>query len=384
MAKLVAIPYVAVVMLAGGIMIWRSRKTPVTEPVLPRRIACIALIGAGAVSVFVTARTYILTGMPTIGPDALFALWQALGLHLREPVGTLQWSAPHDWSSQPGVLLDLALRPTHHMWTMVITWIGNAWLWLGALAFIVFIAQRRRRHTMQPPILPLSMLALCGLLMLFSIGWANRGGDGNYFLYALFPGLIILAGIAFSRLSTLTTRVIIIACLPFFIAFQAVYSFTSAGWTPGTRAFDLHFGQGWRNLHSLRKQSPGEAGLSVISAWLAAEPKLPRVVGYVQEPADFLLPARFEHLNMVLYSHPEYLADSDHFLYFLRTAKIDYLILPLVDIHESPAPRPAVFEAARQWEKLPGVHRIDDTRYMMLDLRSLTLPKFTEITEGPR
>jgi hypothetical protein len=52
---------------------------------------------------FLTARTFVLTGMPTIGPDALFALWQTLGLHLHAPAGTLQWSKPHDWSSQPSV-----------------------------------------------------------------------------------------------------------------------------------------------------------------------------------------------------------------------------------------------------------------------------------------
>jgi hypothetical protein len=382
MAKLVAIPYVAVVVLAGGIMIWRARKTPVIEPALPRRIACITLAGAGVVSIFVTARTFVLTGMPTIGPDALFALWQALGLHLREPVGTLPWSAAHNWSSQPGVLFDIAFRPYHDMATSVITWIGNAWLWLGALAFIALLVQHRRMT--QPSVLPLSMLALCGLFMLFGVGWTNRGGDGNYFIYALLPGLIVLSRIVFSRLSIPAISVIMIACLSFFIAFQAAYSFNSAGWTCGTRAFDLQFNHGWRNLRSLRKRSLDAAGLSIISSYLAADPKLPRVVGYVQEPEDFLLPARFEHPIMLSYSRPEYLADSEPFLHFLRVAKIGYLILPLPETEQKLEPSPAVLEAARQWEKLPGVRRIDDTRYMMLDLRSLTLSKSTEVTERPQ
>jgi hypothetical protein len=232
--------------------------------------------------------------------------------------------------------------------------------------------------------LPLSALALCGLLMLFGISWAYRGGDGNYFLYALLPGLIVLAGIACSRLSISTVRVIAVACLPFFIALQMAYSFTSAGWTPGTRAFDSHFGHGWRSLRSLRKQSMGEAGLAAISAHLAAAKSgLPRVVGYVQEPEDFLLPARFEHLVVVSYSRPEYLADSEHFLRFLRMAKIGYLILPLPGTEQKFAPSPAVLEAARQWEQLPGIRRIDDARYTMLDLRSLTLPAPAEAAAGP-
>jgi hypothetical protein len=372
MAKLVAIPYVTVITLAGGVMAWRFRHAHVPEPVTEKRIACAALLGASILAVFVTARTFMLTGMPTIGPDALFALWQALGLHLHEPAGTLHWQTPHDWSRQPGIFLDLAFRPYHNLPTMVISWIGNAWIWLGGLALVTVLL--RRRHPPQSPLCPLSALALCGLYMLFGLGWMSRGSDGNYFLYALLPGLIILSHIAFSHLSTTTIKTIAIACLPLFIAVQAAYSFTSAHWVPGTRAFDLRFGLVSHNLKSLRKKSLRTAGLSTIGAYLKAEHGLPRAVGYVQEPENFLLPARFEYLAAVSYSRPEYLTDSDQFLRFLRLAKIGYLILPLPDTPQKIRPNSVILEAARQWEKLPGVRRIDDKRYMMLDLRSLTLP----------
>ena len=51
------------------------------------------MAGAAAVLVLVGARTVMLAGMPTVGPEQLVTLWNAMGMTLKFPVGTLDWTA---------------------------------------------------------------------------------------------------------------------------------------------------------------------------------------------------------------------------------------------------------------------------------------------------
>jgi hypothetical protein len=153
--------------------------------------------------------------------------------------------------------------------------------------------------------------------------------------------------------------------------FQASYSFTSAAWVPGTRAFDLELGRSWKGLRDVQSRTLAAAGLGAIGARLREEPDSVRAVGYAREPASFWLPGRFEYLRTIAFSRPEYFSDVASFLAFLRDQRIDFLIMPLrADMEDDPGIAPAVHEATLAFAAMPGVERLEDRSYAMFDLRS--------------
>ena len=199
-----------------------------------------------------------------------------------------------------------------------------------------------------------------------------RGSDGNYFLAALLPA-ILLSSAALFRAGQARPRLLgaAFACLPAFALFQAGYACMSGGWTPGTRPFDLDLGRNWKGLRQTRPGVLERAGLGLIGARLQAEPDSVRSVGYAQEPASFWLPGRFEHLRTIAYSRPEYVGGMEGFLAFVRAQRIDYLIMPLrPDVETETDIAPAVRKAALAMAALPEVERLEDRDYAMLDLRA--------------
>lgn len=375
-AKLTAIPYVGVLVLATGASAWHARASACIETHDARetRLAIVVAAGALVVAGFVTARTWLLTGLPTIGPDPLFKLWTALGLELVPPTGTLDWTYPQDWGDVPALLLDWWFRP-QRLRHIAISWIGNVWLWCGVLALALLISTRRdgavaaHRDALR---WPLVALAGTGAVLALGFRYHVRGSDGNYFLAALLPA-ILLSATALFRHGEARPRLLAaaFACLPVFALFQASYSFTSAAWVPGTRAFDLELGRSWKGLRELQSKTLAAAGLGTIGARLREEPDSVRVVGYAREPASFWLPGRFEYLRTIAFSRPAYLADARSFLGFLRDQRIDFLIMPLrPDMEDDPGIAPAVHEAALALAAMPGVERLEDRSYAMFDLRS--------------
>lgn len=369
LAKLTAIPYVGALVLATLLAAWRDRR-PMETPadVRSTRLALAAAAGALVVAGFVTARTWLLTGLPTIGPDPLFRLWSALGMTLHAPVGTLEWTSPQDWADLPALVLDWLFRP-QRLRHVVISWVGNVWLWCAALALAAIpLGRGTRAHA--PARWPLLALMATGALLALAIRYHVRGSDGNYFLAALLPAILVTATAAFTRLAS-APRVfaIALACLPAFTLFQAGYAFASAGWATGTRTFDLKLGRRWHDTRRLRWDKLEFAGLERIGRYLNEAPGEPRAVGYAAEPASFWLPARFEHLVTVYFSRPEYVDDPQRFLHFLREQRIDYLILPNADAPKELANvTPAVRAAARILAADPAVRQIEDRDYVLLDL----------------
>lgn len=339
---------------------------PQGEPATKAIAAC-ALTGALIVAAFVTARTWLLAGMPTIGPDVLFKSWGLLGMHLLDPVGTLQWTWPQDWASLPGVVVDWLFRP-QTMPHIVTAWMGNVWLWfamLGAAASLL----GQRIVTSGRPVWPLAAMALTALVLATAIGYRERGGDGNYFLCGLVPGLLLAANTAFARNKD-TARLAMLACLPAFVLFQAAYGFVSAGWAPGTRAFDLVLTRSWHDDRRLRWETLASAGLEKIGRHLKRAPKNARAVGYAAEPASLWLPARFENLLTISYSRPDFLETEAGFAGFIRDQHIDFLVLPQPAVATKDyAWMPlAVGAVAERLERKAGVVRIDDRDYFLLDL----------------
>ncbi len=375
-AKLTAIPYVAALGLVLAVASRRARKEPRSPRTAQSRtlaftaLTCVLIVGA-----FVTARTWLLTGMPTIGPDPLFALWRAFGLSLIPPVGTLQWTRPQIWSDVPLLLVDELFRP-QKLNHVVITWLGNAWLLLGGVAGIAAcILPARRRPIGRSSWFYIALMAT-GFLLLVGCRYHERGSDGNYFAIAAIAATLLGVSAAFGRLAehslvrgTLAASVIALA------SFQAGYAFVSAAWNPGTRAFDLDLTRGFHAYRRQRRLDFEHAGLGRIVDRMRESHRTRRVVGYISPDAvGFELPFTFEDLHTIWWSRPEYFASIESFTEFLRAARIDALILPRASAPE--LARDNAKGLARLLpaiETIPGVRRFDDESYTLLDLSEASL-----------
>ncbi|HJT98620.1 MAG TPA: hypothetical protein VJ696_09930, partial [Rhodanobacteraceae bacterium] len=197
-AKLTAIPYVGMLALALATVVWQKRVD--LSRCGDRRaiaLARVTLACTAATAAFVTARTWILTGVPTIGPDPLVALWRAFGMTMTPPTGTLRWTWPQTWGDVPMLFVDELFRP-QRLPHIVITWLGNAWLLLAAAACIAFIARRHARQISSAGTLRLGgALMVTGLALLIGWRYGDRGSDGNYFAAAAVAAIVF----AFAALS---------------------------------------------------------------------------------------------------------------------------------------------------------------------------------------
>lgn len=368
LAKLTAVPYVGALLLAILVAAWRSRRSNATPPTDARavRLALAAAAASLVVAGFVTARTWLLAGVPTI---VQARMWQALGMTLAAPAGTLGWAHPPDWADVPALIIDWLFRP-QRLTHVVTAWVGNVWVWCALLAFAAAVGMRRPAPGSLYTRLPLAALMVMGAALAVGIGYPERGSAGYYFLAALLPAIVVGATAAFTRLANAPRAfAVALACLPAFALFQASYSFVSGGWWPGTRTFDLDLERSWHDTRPLRWGKLEYAGLARIGEYLKQAPGRPRAVGYAQEPASFWLPARFEHLGSIRYWRPEYVDDPQRFLQFLRDQRIDYLILPKADVpKELAGVTPAVRDAAESLGADADVRRIDDRNYLLLDL----------------
>jgi len=374
-AKITAIPYAGMLLLATLAAWPRTSPAPSLGGDADRsaRHAWIVFTLSTVAALFVAARTLLLAGVPTIGPDPLVELWHELGMDLKAPAGTLAWTNRQDWGDVPALLIDFLFRP-QRLEHIVVGWVGNVWLWLWAIAGVAAIAASRRVAPPARTRVPVWVLIATGFALAIGNRYQVRGGDGNYFLYALLPAFVCAGTAAFRRLDARPRMFgLALACLPAFVAFQACYSFASAAWTPGTRAFDLNFSQSPRGMRRLRKTMLENAGMWRIAAVLHELPRATRVSGIAETPAQFWLPARFEDLPTVSYSHPEYVADPRAIRRFLREERIAYFVMPREDVRPSRFAfvPPFVAETARQLGALPGARRIDDERYYLLDLSAV-------------
>jgi len=368
-AKLTAVPFAGIIVLTAMWLVLRDRQLAPREAASNRRIAIAVFVLTVVVTAFVTARTLVLAGMPTIGPDAFFHVWKSIGFELKPPAGTLQWTSAPNWSDMPSLAVDLLFRP-QRLGHILITWTGNIWLWFGFAALAASLLWRSRKKSPNAGSTIGAGLMLMGLFVMFGIGYGVRGGDGNYFIAAVVPAIVVGTS-AFSRTiaSSPSTRLIGRTCIFVFVAFQAMYSFLSASWTPGTHAFDANFLH--RGIHDFRKYNRSlmeYSGLGTIEHYLRYLHRSARVLDCVQESISMRLPARVESVETVAYSRPDYVASHEAFLDFIVHDKIEFLIIPNGDDAGRCSRFPAVMPVIRSLIENASVTSIPDASYTMYDL----------------
>jgi hypothetical protein len=268
-------------------------------------------------------------------------------------------------------MTDQLFRP-QRLGHMVITWIGNVWLYLFAIAIAAPLLMRRAGDDRPrvPAIWWIVMLA--GLALLLTFTTKTRGGEGNYFVLPV--ALAILAGgaVAIARLPAGLPARLLLAMLPFFVVSQACYSFISANWVPGTRAFDFDLTRPVRDLARQKQRVFERAGIANIATYINAVPGVPRGVGYAEQGALFHLDGTFEALDTYDPWYIGPLSSDEAFLDYLAREHIDYVIMPTARNHSYTKRIPGtVADAIGILRAEPEVRIVEDRDYVLYDLAAL-------------
>lgn len=340
--KLTAIPYVGmgfIVLVAHELTHsrmatgWRPEKTAAAaEPV---RAVVITTTLALLAALVLLARTWALAGVPTIGPDALLSLWNALGMHIAEPAGTLNWTRPQDWSDVPALFHDWLFAPST-MPKMPIGWTGNIWAVLSVLSLAAAAMGREPRGAGPPSPwsrVLLLVLALTGLLLAIAWRYHSRGSDGNYFMLPVALATLLAMRAASSRLGDAGRRTGAILATTLLLTglVHATHSFISAGWgQPGTRPFDSQFGKTPFETGAWRERILQRAGVSGIARRLASRPAWERGIGFDPRDEQYFaaLPIAVEEIRNIGYSRPAYVRDGGALLEFMDLWGIQHVVLP--------------------------------------------------------
>jgi hypothetical protein len=370
-SKLSAPPFI-VALAAGALAVWFYNARPSrSDAAGERRFAMSIALAAIIVAMLVTARTWLLAGVPLIGPQQVLNFFAMFGMSLKPPAGLLLGGPSVDWHDLPALLGDQLFRP-QKLAHMVISWIGNVWLYLFALAFAARLVAGA--PPAERPRVPLiwSIVLLVGLALLLTFRTIERGGDGNYFVLPIALAILVGGYAALKRLPPGMPARVLLATLPLFVVFQAAYSFVSAGWSAGTRAFDLDFTRSVRDLRRENQRIFQSQGIEGIAEYLRAVPGIARGVGYVADTPAFRLASTFETLNFYEYWQRAPLQSADAFIAYLGEHHIDYLILPKAGVKVLKRPlAPTVIEAGARLREEPDVRVIEDRDYDLYDLAGL-------------
>lgn len=342
--KLTAIPYVGMTFIM--ILVHAVLRRPADVPrgdadagstLDATRVAVVTTALALLAALALLLRTWMLTGVPTIGPDALLSVWNALGMHIAEPAGTLDWTRPQDWSDVPALLHDWLFAPST-MPKMPIGWTGNIWAALAIFAVLAALLRRKPAATADavPFARPLLLvLALTGLTLAVVWRYHSRGSDGNYFILPVVLATVLAMNAFTSRLDgDARTRRALGATLLLVGLVHATHSFISAGWSPpGTRPLDMVFTQSPLEPGAWRERILQGAGLGAIAAALDGRPAGERGIGF--DPANsqrhVALPIAMEEIRNIGYSRPEYTRDGAALLAYMDAWDIRHVLLPNTD-----------------------------------------------------
>lgn len=315
-------------------------------------LAAMGMLGiTAAVALFVCARTFLLAGMPTVGPDAFVALWRVLGMEFLSPVGTLTWTRPQVWAEVPGNMFGWVASPSDFHLRM--SWPGNVWLFLPLVALL--LPRGISGGMSMPPRWLLWAVPAMGLLMFLAIRFSNRAGDGNYFIAPAVLATVAGIDLVWRRAGTSTLQRPLMLGLVLFVALHAMLCFVTAGWGLGTRAWDLDFARPNRDAPETVASTLRRAGLDGVAHWLHGQGGRMRVVGDSGLPhLGNHLPARYEGLLDIVYANEAVSPTADTLLGVLACARVEAMLLPATPTPPSkyPAIETAVAMARAQPERL--------------------------------
>lgn len=364
-SKLIAFSYVGAAGLACLVGMFASK------PAMRDRTGTLAGVGvlaiATAVGVFVCVRTYLLTGMPTVGPDAFVAAWRSLGMEFLPPVGTLTWTRPQVWSEVPGNVLGwIALPSEFHLRT---SWPGNVWLFLPLVALL--LPRGRTSDPGMPPRWLLWAVPAMGLLLFLTIRFSNRAGDGNYFIAPVVLATIAGIDLVWRRSGAVLLQQPLMLGMALFVALHAALCFVSAGWGLGTRAWDLDFTRTNRDAPTLLANRLEKAGLGGVAHWLHGQGGRTRVVGDGVLPyLGNHLPARYEAMIDIIHASGGANLTADAFLHVLACARVEAILLPVAEAE--PTRYPAIAQAVAA-ARAQSEHRVlyRDAQWMVVSTRAM-------------
>jgi hypothetical protein len=371
-SKLSAPPYAVVLIATALVVRFRHRSVVTQEPASALRFAAVALAGSFLACVLVTWRTWVLAGIPLVGPQQIVDLLAKFGITRYAHVGLLSGGPPFEWGDLPLLMTDLLFRP-QVLPHIVIAWIGNVWLYLFVLAALAWGLRARPERPAAPAASAIAWaLFVVGLLLMLFFRTITRGGDGGYFLLPMSLGILLGGAAVLGNLAAGWPQRLLFSMLSAFVLFHATYSFASAAWATGTRPFDFDFTQSVRDTKVERRKLFHYEGIERIAEYLRKAPRPAHVIGYVRHHVGFRLQATFEHLIYYKYWYTAPLADANAFLRYLQDARIDYLILPKPERQKSSEVVDAVVaDAAAIMSRDPSVHVIDDLQYVLYDLADL-------------
>ncbi len=216
-------------------------------------------------------------------------------------------------------------------------------------------------------------LTLIALALMLCWGYDHRGGDGNYFIAGLLPAILLGLAAAWRQLpAALHGRLLI--WITAFCLFQAAYSFASACWTTGTRAFDLDFSHSPRNLRRVSQRWFEQAGIARVAAHLRHLHRNARVIGCT-EAGDALgmrLPASYENISQIKYARPEFTDSAAHLQDFIRADRIEYLVVPRPPRNDTDCEGAQALRAVVATLRDRGVApTVEDERYLLYDTTQL-------------
>jgi hypothetical protein len=313
--------------------------------------------------------------VPFAEVSTLVSLAEHAGLALKFPVGGPAPVYPSFNANILPLLFDFLFRPAT-LPHIIITWTGAAFAYFLLIGFATSSHRREQLRRMSV----LWALATMFPLLLITVRFPIRGGDGNYFIVPILSMVLLgvgMVGKLFCNREGLGRTLGWIAGL--FVVSSIAVSLVTGSWGPGTRAWDLDFTRHSHDYRERASHSINAAGLQLVNSYLKGMPAKTRMVGIILPDSNGTLPGswlpvRYEALENIASTRPSYLSSPDSIETFLQLDDIQYVLLPrgdgskaqekvlsqrsesaLQDLHEHGIATPVVYSQKYVlWKLKPG------------------------------